>query len=487
MHTILAHTNSTSKLLFLGLVIVIFLGIGSAVYFNTWVLVGLPVLYFAIFLGIVDSTKLYYLLFATIPLSVAIEVGGGFSTDLPSEPLLIGLSFLTILHILNKQFPHLSALIKHPISILLLLHIAWTGITIITSDHRLIGIKFFLAKLWYVLPMYFMAGMLFIKRDNIHKAFKWSLYTMTALICITLIRHSLSGFSFRSVNFVMGPWFINHVAYASIIVILIPILLVIIQDTKYFQSKAVFFKAILIGLFFVGVLHSYTRAAILCLAIGFTSYFIVKWKLVKPSLIISLLILGAAIFQLKNNNQYLNFAPEYTKAISHHSFDKLITATSQLEDVSTMERVHRWIAGARMLADRPLMGYGPGSFYSTYKPYTVTGFKTYVSENFDHSGIHNYFLMIFVEQGIIGGIIFMGLTILLLIQGENLYHKVTDPADKRIVIAAVVGLIIINSLNLINDLIETDKVGSYYFAYAAIIVAISLKNNRLLFDSSRKK
>jgi len=69
----------------------------------------------------------------------------------------------------------------------------------------------------------------------------------------------------------------------------------------------------------------------------------------------------------------------------------------------------------RMAADRPLVGFGPGAFYESYVPYTLSSFQTYVSDNPEKSGIHNYYLMTSVEQGIPGLILFLILTILPLI------------------------------------------------------------------------
>ena len=71
-----------------------------------------------------------------------------------------------------------------------------------------------------------------------------------------------------------------------------------------------------------------------------------------------------------------------------------------MEDISTMERVYRWVAGVEMVKDKPIFGFGPGTFYSAYKAYTLSSFQTYVSDNVDHSTVHNYFLLTFIEQGL---------------------------------------------------------------------------------------
>jgi O-antigen ligase len=68
-----------------------------------------------------------------------------------------------------------------------------------------------------------------------------------------------------------------------------------------------------------------------------------------------------------------------------------------------------------MFDDSKWLGHGPGNFYPTYKKYTVTEFSTYLSDNDEKSTVHNYFLLLLVEQGIIGLAIFLALSILIFI------------------------------------------------------------------------
>ncbi|MBT8221097.1 MAG: O-antigen ligase family protein [Bacteroidia bacterium] len=447
-------------------------------------LLGLPALLLVLFIGIVDFAKLYFLLYASIPLSIALELGGGFSTDIPSEPLMIGLSGISTLYLLTNRSPGFSAFIRHPISILLFLHIGWTLIATINSSYPWISWKFFLAKMWYILPFYILTGILIRRNKDIYKIIEYVLVPLVILVGIILFRHAGEGFSFKSVNFVMGPWFINHVMYAAILVTLFPIVFACFRNQGLQLSQKdwpALVRISILLLFLAGILHSYTRAAMVALAIAIVSYYIIRNRWITQSIVFAIVAILIGFNYLTNNNQYLQYAPEYTKAISHQKFDRLLEATTQGEDVSTMERAHRWIAGIRMAIDKPISGFGPGCFYSAYKPYTVRSFQTYVSNNPEKSGIHNYFLMVFVEQGIPGGIIFLIFSITLLIYGQRIYHQSRNPQDRVIVMGLILSIISIDALLLINDLIETDKVGAFYFTFAAIMV---IMDNRLRFQSS---
>jgi O-antigen ligase len=144
-----------------------------------------------------------------------------------------------------------------------------------------------------------------------------------------------------------------------------------------------------------------------------------------------------------------------------------------------MERVHRWVAGGRMIADKPIFGFGPGTFYSSYEPYTVNIFKTYVSDNPEQSGIHSYYLMTAVEQGLVGFIILIGLVIFALLYGQSLYHNLSAKQDKSVIMACMISIICTLSINIINDMFEVDKVGPYFFFSLAIfgVYGHRLKSN----------
>ena len=142
----------------------------------------------------------------------------------------------------------------------------------------------------------------------------------------------------------------------------------------------------------VGVQFSYTRAAYITLVMAVGAYFVVKWRLMKIVLAFSIAFALFFIHNVTEQNNYLNSKPEYNKTVTHDKFDDLLSATTDGTDVSTMERVYRWVAGGHMVADKPYFGFGPSTFTKYYKQYTLFGFTTYVSDNDELSGIHCYYL-----------------------------------------------------------------------------------------------
>jgi O-antigen ligase len=161
--------------------------------------------------------------------------------------------------------------------------------------------------------------------------------------------------------------------------------------------------------------------------------------------------------------------------VFHEDFREHLAATYRLKDISTVERFNRWIAGINMVAERPVTGFGPNSFYPEYKPYMIPAFKTWVSDNPERSGVHNYFLLLAIEQGLPGMFFFMLLTGFMLYYSQRIFHRGTTKLHRYVAICVGVITVMIVTLNLLSDLIETDKIGSLFFISLGILVCLDRK------------
>ncbi|MEM1122492.1 MAG: O-antigen ligase family protein, partial [Bacteroidota bacterium] len=432
-------------------------------------LFGLPVAYLGLYVAVVDFRKLFFILLATIPLSTEVELPGSFGTDFPSELLVIGLMGLYFLYALHNA-PKLDAtFFKHPITLLLLLHIAWIAFTALHATDKVIAFKFLLAKIWYVATYYFLAGLLLKTEKDLKTFFKWVFFPLLLTVVVVMIRHAGRGFSFEEVNFVLNPFYRNHVNYAAILVVFFPFLWYAPAWVARFSGR---WWALVgaIAFMLLAIYLSYTRAAYVSLIIAAGAYGIVRFMLMKIVISGALITTILGLNFVAQNNKYLELAPDFDKTITHSKFDNLLEATAKGEDISTMERVYRWVAGVHMVIDKPLVGFGPGNFYPNYPKYTVLSFTTYVSDNPEQSGIHCYYLMTAVEQGVIGLLIFLSVCFAVLLYGERLYHQAAKAEQRRYVLMALLSFVIIAVLLLINDMVETDKVGSFFFMNMAILV-----------------
>ena len=441
-----------------------------------WVLLGLPVVALVAYWTVVDFRAVWFLLLALIPFSTEINLPGGLGTDLPDEPLMILLAGVYLLYALQRGTAADVRFLRHPITLLLLAALAWSALTVATAAHPFIALKWFLAKCWYLLTFYFLAASV-VRRPGSWQPYFWVLFVPLVLtVSWTLLRHYQLDFELRSINRAVRPFYRNKVNYACFLALFTPFVWYQIRWSVRWSPR----WWLLVGgllLTLVGIQYSFTRAAYGALVAAVGVYYLIRYRWMKYALLLATLVVGLSVMLLVRGNQYLELAPNYEQTVSHTNFDNLLTATFQGKDISSMERIYRWVAGANMAADRPWLGFGPGNFYESYRPYTVTSFQTYVSDNEERSGIHSYFLMLLVEQGVPGLMLFVLLTCYVLLHAENLYHRTTDRRGREVLLMLILSVTITDVMLIINDMLEADKVGPFYYTALAGIGVLSLRTD----------
>ncbi|RTL58238.1 MAG: O-antigen ligase family protein [Sphingobacteriales bacterium] len=465
-----SHTNANR--IFWGLSLLLAICVISFFLLKETSFVYIPFAILAVlFVLFYDIKVLFFLLLFFIPFSVEYAVTDTLSTDLPDEPMMVGLAGCIILYILYDPST-IKKYIKHPLIQLLFLELTWIFITIFFAYEKEVSIKFLLAKSWYVLSFVF--GTILLVRTKKDFALLALCYVVPMLVITvwTLYNHSFAGFSFAEANHVMHPFFRNHVNYSSLLVCVVPMLYLIRKFTPGLNKKLWKWVTVII---LIGLLFSYARGAWLALIVGLATFYIVKKNQLKKILQLATLVVLLGVALLSVNDNYLKFAPDHDQTIFHKDFGEHIVATYTLRDVSNAERFYRWIAGVRMSMHQPLTGYGPNNFYANYKRFADPRFRTWVSNNADHSSVHNYFLLLMIEQGIPGMIIFYLLLFYMFLYAQNLYHRIKDEFYKEVSLSIAVILSMIITVIMLSDLIETDKIGGLFYVCLGLLVTIDYK------------
>jgi O-antigen ligase len=434
---------------------------------HTWLSL-IPPAILAFLLLLLHYEWLLYIGLALIPLSTELDLSGGLSLDFPIELVMIAMSAVLILLAFYRLNELPAGKFAHPLAILLLMHVSWMVVSCFFTTDLLVSVKFLLAKAWYIGSFFFFVLYLF-RGDRLQGMLNWFFIPLTATVVLVLARHAMEGFSFDSVNEVLNPFYRNHVNYSALLAIGFPFL-------YYSWRMNRLLKWIMVLFFLVAIYFTYTRAAYIAVLGGMAYFVVVRFRLTRFFVLGAIISGAVAIFSVVEDSRYLAYAPDYQKTIAHKNFDDLIEATYEFQDVSTMEMVYRWVAGFNMIGERPVTGYGPGGFYENYKNYTVSSFKTYISTNEERSGIHSYYLMTAVEQGLPGLVLYLLLVIATLFYAEGIFHRLSEPQDRRLCLSAVSALVVIHLFQIINDLVEAHKVGALFFLSTAIIVYLDHKS-----------
>jgi O-antigen ligase len=444
-----------------------------AAYFQQVWILFLPLGVVAALFLLQHPEVLLYLLLISIPWSVEFNFSRSLGTDLPDEPLMLLLSLSIVIGFIFKG--KLKNRL-HPLVFLILLQLVWTIATVITSTEPALSIKFLLAKCWYLLA--FVAAPVILFRDEriLKRSVILLLSSMMLCMIVALIRHQHYHWTFEKVNEAVQPFFHNHVNYSALLVFMVPLQLAVMWLTPSKKLKVCMVVVIVVTI--IALYFSYARGAWLALVAGAFSYGLLKRKWLMRFFLVTIFICCAGVFWVSRNGRYLKFSNDYQSTIFHNNFREHLIATYQLKDVSTAERLYRWVAGVRMAADNWATGFGPTSFYRHYKSYAQPAFKTWVSRNEEQSTVHNYFLLVLIEQGVLGFLLLIALLSLLFYQAQIIYHRTHERFWKVAVMAASSILVMECVVNFLSDMIETDKAGSIFYLCVAVIITADITTKR---------
>ncbi|MEO7175176.1 MAG: O-antigen ligase family protein, partial [Saprospiraceae bacterium] len=166
-------------------IVLIVTSILSAFALNQPLLLGIPVVALLVYVALVDFKSLFYCLFALIPLSFEYNFPNGLGTDLPDEPLMWLLTGVAGVYLL-ANLKNLSArFFLHPITLLLFLHLIWFFISTVQAQSIVFSLKFFAAKIWYVVCFYFL-GYFILRTPAQRKRLFW-LVLIPLLITVIIV------------------------------------------------------------------------------------------------------------------------------------------------------------------------------------------------------------------------------------------------------------------------------------------------------------
>ncbi|MGZ3950091.1 MAG: O-antigen ligase family protein [Flavisolibacter sp.] len=446
-----------------------FIGAGCYAYWHDpYFLIAPLALLIGVYL-VQNPVQLFYLLILSIPWSFEYSFDQTLGTDLPDEPLML-LASLSIFFYISYQRQQAQAKLFHPLTIIVFLQLLWTILTVATSTELILSFKYLLAKGWYLLAFLFMPLLLLRNEQRLKNTAMLLCGSMMVVTIIILVRQASGDWKFATVSQAVKPFFRNHVNYSSLLVFIVPLLIGGISLAITKRIKAFYY--VLLSIAIVAIYFSYARGAWLALLGGLVAYWLLKKRLLFVSWVLFLCIVIGSVIWLGSNDRVVKLSSDYKTTIFHTNFRQHLVATYQLKDLSNAERIYRWIAGVRMAKDNWMTGTGPSTFYPEYKGYTLPLFKTYVSNNLEHSTVHNYFLLTLIEQGLIGGLLLVVLIASLFWYAQRIYFR-TQERFWRVVVATVSSILVMQcTINFLSDMIETDKVGSvFYVCIATLIVA----------------
>ncbi len=463
-----------AKIAWLYLIAAVFIATGLffVIKRNSYLFFALPVVLGVLLLYIFSLDKVLLLTVFTLPLSINLKAfDSGLAISLPSEPLLMGIMLLFLAKMLyDGQYDRRIS--RHPIAIVIYCMLAWMLVTTITSEMPLVSIKFLLSKLWFVVPAFFLCAIFFKNPKNIHK-FIWFYMAALCIVCVyTIIHHSQFGFDGNSAHWVMSPFYNDHTAYGAALAIYLILALTYAFLPGVKKSR----RLLIIGvdvLLSVALMLSKSRAAWISMIAALIVLGCVLLKIKFRWIATAVVILFGLFFAFQH--QIIDTLEKNKQDASGNLVENLQSITNISTDASNLERINRWRSATRLFHDRPVFGWGPGTYQFVYAPYQMSKEKTIISTNVGDGGnAHSEYFGSLAEQGIFGSLLIVALIIVTIYCGLKTYIRSKNKSAKILVLGATLAFISYFVHGFLNNFLDTDKLAIPVWSLTALIAAIDV-------------
>jgi len=143
-------------------------------------------------------------------------------------------------------------------------------------------------------------------------------------------------------------------------------------------------------------------------------------------------------------------------------------------DASNLERINRWNAAIAMWKERPLVGWGPGTYQFEYAPFQKSNDLTIISTNIgDVGNAHSEYLGALAESGAPAALFFTLFVIAVIGIGYNTVLDM-EGMDRMILMAALLGFSAYFFHGVLNNFLHSDKTSVLVWGYTGIILQYHL-------------
>jgi len=420
--------------------------------------------------------KVVWLIILLTPFSVYFlnpDLNVGIS--LPVDPLMFGVMVLFFLKVMFDS-PYETKVLKHPVTIFIILNLLWMLITAFTSQIHVVSFKYFISRLWFVIPMFFVGIMLYKDHRNIRKFFWFYAVSLAIIVLFTTYKHYTYGFAEKTSTWVMRPFYNDHTAYGGVMAMFIPVFIGF-TITKSYKPLIRLAAAGITFIMFMALFLSFSRAAWLSVAFASGAFVIMILRIKFRWLMLAALVLVATFYTFRF--EVLDYLSKNKQDSSTNFVEHVQSIANISSDASNLERINRWQSAIRMFKDRPVFGFGPGTYQFEYAPYQQSKEKTIISTNFgDVGNAHSEYIGPLAESGLLGMLTFLAIAISVIVTGLNVYKQSKIPEIRILSLSVTIGLITYFSHGVLNNFLDTEKLSVPFWGFVAVLVALDLYHKK---------
>ncbi len=405
------------------------------------------------------------------PWAVDFALVPGMELSMPVEPMMILFTLIFFFRVFVSG-NYDTRILRHPVTLCVTAALAWMLITACFSRLPWVSIKYFLARLWFVVPFFFASVQIFRSKTRIRQFFWCYAVSLIGVVLIATLKTIPRLGDLQTLHRVMCPFYNDHTAYGCVIALFLPAAFYFIfsQESKGWTRVGFFsmFALLVVGLFF-----SYCRAAwlsvlgALCVYVLIRMGMKVKWMVVCFGLCVGAFFTyqSDVLYKLgKNHQDSSSELAGQIKSISNIS-----------TDASNLERLNRWASAIRLWKENPVMGCGPGTYQFLYAGYQRSYQLSVISTNRGNLGnAHSEYIGPLTEQGVPGAALVLAVFMVTFATGVRVYRTAKDPAVAKMALAFTLSLLTYYIHGVFNNFLDTDKLSVPFWAFTAVVVALDL-------------
>ncbi|MBQ9545913.1 MAG: O-antigen ligase family protein [Bacteroidales bacterium] len=455
----------------LAFIVVNGLCLSKDIYYVSYVPMALLVLFFFV----VKIEYVWLSMALLTPFAINVALFPQMELSMPVEPMMIVFTAMFIFRtMLSRGYD--KRILRHPVSIAVMVSIAWMLITSAFSELPWVSFKYTLARLWFVVPFFFAAAQLFRNQQRIKQFFWCYAIGLIAVILIATIK-TLSNFSdLQTMHHVMSPFYNDHTAYGCAIALMLPAAFYMLFADKGRPVTRLLAVA-MFGLLAMGLFFSYCRAAWVSVAAVIGMYVLIrmgvklKWMALMAALAVGLFFAyqGDILYKMGKNHQ----------DSSYDVADQVKSISNIATDASNLERLNRWASAFRLWQEHPVMGCGPGTYQFLYASYQRSYQLSTISTNAGNLGnAHSEYIGPLTEQGVVGVAIVVAVFCLTFVTGVRVYRTARDRGVANMALAFTLSLLTYYIHGFFNNFLDTDKLSVPFWGFTAVIVALDLYSEK---------
>lgn len=462
-----------------------------------------------------DFNALFGLMIITLPLSVKLFFPPLQTEIIYPAEILVGLIAVVNIYFVffnkDKNIMPDKKFLRHPLTVLIFFYIAINIISVVFSTMHLVSVKALAVKVCYVFVFYFIVySLIRASPDGFSGMIKLYGVSLLLVAIFSLAGHYQFGFTRGSSSFISYPFYTDHTIYAAALAFILPAFVSFSFFAKELNSNSrnrITFTVSAV-LLTVALYFSFSRAAWISITAALLLLLVVILRVrfyqlvsVMAVAVIVLVYYRAPLKELFKKNK-IN-SNELNAGLYEHIF----SLTNITSDLSNAERINRWKCALRMFFDKPLLGFGPGTYQFQYFKYQKKeemtpvsilepikpGATTYTwspmngitlsgsASAYQGNGgsAHSEYFLALSETGIFSLVIFIGLLLVALKKGMRIFFYPENNTLKIIALFAMLGLITYFVHGLFNNFLDDCKLAFLFWSSLSALAAtdnLSLKN-----------